>query len=242
VNYIYVDYNGGTGQIGVTTLVTGFNCMDKCIIYKVVRDGNTLYYQYAGENNVDANRKDRRRMYETDPLKRGKNTAKPSSTGTRNLAVTDGIFWYGYSRYTTPTIDTSATDDFQLVYDNGAGFTYSSETQINNTQYNSAGTLTAMTGNKWRCDEIWMMVNTPSMLYVVLGTAEYNSQALAEQAPLQSSVPLELEHLGARIGRVIIQKSAAVMYVYPTAEDVFVPSAANDGLSQAQVLTRTLGS
>lgn len=221
-NYIFIDYNGGTPQVGVTTSVTGFNCMDKCIIYKLVRQGTVLQWLFAGENNVDANRKLRRKFYETQSILRGTATAVASATG-RYVLVTEGIFWFALTRITTAAIDTSGADTFVQVYDTGGGtFSKTSQTQINNSQYNTGGALAAMTGNKYRADDIYMLLDTPEVLYVVIGTAQYNSYTNALTSPKIAAIPLELRHLGIRIARSVILNGATSAVINEISTDEMV--------------------
>jgi len=63
-NYVYADYNGGTPQYVATTDILYFNCLDKCLAHTIGREGNTLYVIDGRAMNVDANRKDRRRLLE----------------------------------------------------------------------------------------------------------------------------------------------------------------------------------
>jgi hypothetical protein len=108
----------------------------------------------------------------------------------------------------TPAFDTSASDTFTLVYNNGSTWTRTTgQTQINNTQYNVSGTLTTMANNKFRVDYIYVLINNPSKLYVVLGNTEYSNILDARLSVIPTVLPVELQRLGVLVGRSIIEKS-----------------------------------
>ena len=44
-----------------------------------------------------------------------------SESGTRNIAITSGVFYSGLSRAIFPAFDSSATDTFSSVYQDGVG-------------------------------------------------------------------------------------------------------------------------
>ena len=41
-NWVYLDYNSGTPQFVVSTSITAFNCLDKCLAYLIYRSGTDL--------------------------------------------------------------------------------------------------------------------------------------------------------------------------------------------------------
>jgi hypothetical protein len=60
---------------------------------------------------------------------------------------------------------------------------------------------------------VYILADNPSKLYTILGNAHYNNLSDARLAPVPASLPTELQYLGARVGRVIIQKNASTMEV-----------------------------
>lgn len=67
-NYLWVNYNNGNPQVETSTTSTDYNCLEKCHLYTIVRDGTELAILDGREQNVDSNRKLRRKNYETDPF------------------------------------------------------------------------------------------------------------------------------------------------------------------------------
>jgi hypothetical protein len=210
-NFLLVNYNGGTPNILVTNNPTDINTTTNSIIYVISRVGNTLDYIALIGQNIDANAKLRRRFLNSEGLTRSQGAVLTSSN--RNLLATAGLFYSGLIEVTTPAFDTSGADTFTQAYINGSWVRTTGLSQINNTQYNLAGILTTLPNNSYRVDYVYLLADNPSKLYVLLGDAHYNNLADARLAPVPSSLPTELQYLGARIGRVIIQKNASTMEV-----------------------------
>ncbi len=205
-NYVLVDYNGGSQTITVTIDPTTINTTTNSLLYVIARVGIVLSYVYAGGQNVDANGKLRRRFLNTEAFTRA-NGANISNLN-RNLTLTAGLFYTGLTPMLTPSFDTSASDPFTLVYNNGSTWTRTTgQTEINNTQYNVSGTLTTMANNKFRVDYIYVLINNPSKLYVVLGSVEYANILDARLSVIPAVLPVELQRLGVLVGRSIIEKS-----------------------------------
>jgi hypothetical protein len=210
-NFLLVNYNGGTPNILVTTNPNDINTTTNSIIYVVSRVGNTLDYIALIGQNVDANAKLRRRFLNSEGLRRSQGAIL--TTSNRNLLVTAGLFYSGLIEVTTPTFDTSGADTFTQAYINGTWVRTAGLSQINNTQYSLAGTLTTLPNNSYRVDYVYILADNPSKLYTILGNAHYNNLSDARLAPVPASLPTELQYLGARVGRVIIQKNASTMEV-----------------------------
>jgi len=209
-NYVYANYNSGTPIISVTTDSTLINTLTTTLIYGVVRQGTNLYYQSFIAQNVDSNGKLRRRFIIMETFSRGQG-AIISGTN-RKIAVTSGSFFSGLTPITTPAFDTNVASTFTYVYFNGTNFTRTTgQTDINNTQYVNAGTLTTMSNNNFRTDFVYLLIDNPTQLWVVQGNAEYGNLALAKSAPTPTNLPPELNGLGVIVGRVIIEKSATTL-------------------------------
>jgi lysophospholipase L1-like esterase len=210
-NFLLVNYNGGTPNILVTTNPNDINTTTNSIIYVVSRVANTLDYIALIGQNVDANAKLRRRFLNSEGLTRSQGAIL--TTSNRNLLVTVGLFYSGLIEVTTPAFDTSGADTFTQAYINGTWVRTAGLSQINNTQYSLAGTLTTLPNNSYRVDYVYILADNPSKLYTILGDAHYNNLSDARLSPVPASLPTELQYLGARVGRVIIQKNASTMEV-----------------------------
>jgi len=209
-NYIYANYNSGTPIISVTTDSTIINTLTTTLIYGVVRQGTNLYYQSFISQNVDSNGKLRRRFIIMETFSRGQGAV--ISATNRKIALTAGSFFSGLTPITTPAFDTNVASTFTYVYFNGTNFTRTTgQTDINNSQYINAGTLTTMSNNHFRTDFVYLLIDNPTQLWVVQGNSEYGNLASAKLAPTPTNLPPELNGLGVIVGRVIIEKSATTL-------------------------------
>lgn len=211
INYIYVRYHGGSPDVQNSTSEADFNCMDSCILYTAVRDGNKISYVNAMRQNVDANRKHRRMLLECEDLRRMKGGSVLSGhTGTRNIAVSAGGFYYGLVRLTHNAFDTSGADTFTSVYSNGAGgWTYvPGQTEVDNVGYDDgSGTLASLTGLRYGVHWVYLVMNSPSEIVVQYGTSNYLNLSSAQEATVPAAPPL-VNGLGVLLGRLIVRHNA----------------------------------
>jgi len=239
LNYVYVNYNAGTPIVQVGTSVNDFNCLDKCILYTVAREGTILYWVDARNQNVDFNRKHRRMLLECEGFRHVHGGCALSATGTRNIAVSAGSFYYGLAKITHVAFDTSGTDTFIYYYRDGVGgwTKQTAQTQINNTQYdNGTGALATLANNKFGVHWVYLILDNPTVLAVQYGQVEYANLADAKVAAVPTAPPT-LQGTGVLVGRIIIEKSAAAFSdVGSSFTEIFVSSAAtlHNGLSGLQ--------
>ena len=221
-NYVCVDYNVGTPQIIVTQTLAGFNCMDICLLHTVVREGNTLRYVDATQQNVDANRKHRRMLLETEGLRRMRGGSVLSGVAAaRTIRVSAGGFYYGLAQVLHDAFDTSGASTFTTVYANGSGgWTYTpAQTQIDNTKYDDgSGTLANLTGTRYGVHWVYLALGTPCELVVQYGTGNYSGMNGALEAVVPTPPPL-LQSLGVLLGRIIIRHNATELAAVDTAFD-----------------------
>jgi len=214
-NYVIVQYNAGSPNIVVVTDTNLITTTNNTLIYVVARYGTTVNYLYAGEQNVDSNGKLRRRFLNVEPIKRAAGAVIGFTN--RTINTTDGLFYGGLTPYTTPLLGATFTN----AYNNGSVWTrQTAQTQVNNTQYNLNGVLTAMTNGRFRTDFVYIMVNNPSVLYTVMGTSQTNSLANARLVTMPSSLPVELQRLGVLVGRLIIGTNNAAITEVSSAYEI----------------------
>lgn len=219
INYVYVNYNAGTPVVQVGTSVNDFNCLDKCILYTVTREGTILYWIDARTQNVDFNRKHRRMLLECEGFRHVIGGCALSATGTLNFAITAGAFYYGLAKITHSTFDTSVADTFIYYYRDGVGgwSKTTGNTQINNTQYDDGtGVLGTLGNNKFGVHWIYIILDNPTVLAVQFGQDSYATIADAEAA-LVPTAPPAIQGCGVLIGQIIIEKSAAAFSVVASA-------------------------
>lgn len=218
LNYIYIEYNAGTPQFVVTTTErTDYNTnVDLGTVY---RYGTDLHITNQKQILVgDHGSLMVRRAIETNTFARVSGEIT-SETGTRNIAITTGVFWEGLTRFTIASVDTSAAGTFSYYYSDGAsGFTeVTAQTQIDNTQYDDgSGTLAALGTNKYGVH--WVYRGVDGDTYCLYGLGSYSvSQAVDVGSP--ASVPPHFEGHAMLIAKIIIQKSASTFYDLSTPFD-----------------------
>ncbi len=132
-----------------------------------------------------------------------------SESGTRNVAISAGGFYYGLNSYNTPAFDSSGTDTFIYLYRDGAGgwTKVTGQTQIDNTHYDDgSGTLATLNPNRYGVHWVYMLED--STVYVVYGRGNYTlAQAKAAEAP--SDVPDYITEIGLLVAKIIIKKGAS---------------------------------
>lgn len=222
-NYIYLDYNSGSPQFNVGTSIGSFNCLDKCLAYVVTREGTSLNIVNASQQNVDGNRKERRRLLETQGFQHATGGSTLGASGTRNISVTSGAFYYGLDRLDHGAFDTSGASAFVYYYRNGGGgwTKTTGNTQINNTQYDDGdGTLGTLSNNRYGVFWVYLVNGTTASLAVQYGQGDYNTLAAARASTVPTAPPA-LQGVGALLGRIIIQKNATT---FAATESAFTAS------------------
>ena len=235
-NYIYLDYNGGTPQFAVSTSLSSFNCMDKCIAYLVHRDGNLLHWVDAREQNVDGNRKTRQLFLNFSRFIHSEGGTVLGSSGLA-ITLTAGSFNFMLENLPHPAFDTTVAGTanvnvFNLWYRNGSGGWTSTSNQktVTTTTYdNNTGTPATIGNNKFGVTWFYIINDTPSELHAVMGQAEYPNLASAVIASPPSSTPSIIGSLGSLVGFVVYEKSAVTFSnVLSAFTNVFVASSPTD--------------
>jgi len=207
INYVYIDENSGNPIItNSTTPVNGFS---EIFIYIIVRNGNTLYIRDFRNQAVDMQHNYYEKSVTTKGYEHVKTGTKTTETGTRNLSVTAGFFFYGSRRISHPSFDTSGADTFTYVYQNGAGGwnRVSSQTQIDNQNYDNSGVLTAVGAGNYGVHWGFLVFDTTPFLSVLYGQAVYSNLSDAQIAKLPTTLPPEFDNVsvGTLIFKIIVQ-------------------------------------
>jgi len=228
LNYVYIEYNGGTPQAVATTSERTDH--DTNILLGTVHSDGTLHI--TKNTKIDLPNyvsHTIRRLSNLEPFSR-QSGGVISETGTRNIAVTAGTWWEGINQFTTAAIDTSVAGSFIYYYQDGAGgFTeVASQTQINNTQYDDgSGTLAKLTSNRYGVH--WVYIEQDGDLSVVYGRGDYViGEAQDAQPPANLPATFGGNH-GRLIGKIIIREGTAVFTSTESAFDVvFTPALVTD--------------
>lgn len=234
-NYVYLDYAAGALLFVASTSPSAFNCLDKCVAYIVHRSGTTLRWIDVREQNVDLSTKVRRLFLDFSRfIHKAGGTVLGEPSGLA-LSVSAGSFYCMIEEIEHIAFDTSipGTDNanvFTLAYRDGiGGHTIVAEQKlVSSTLYDDGdGTPGTLGNNKYGVAWVYVINDTPSDLWVVMGQQEYASQADADIAAPPSDVPSIITGLGVLIGYVTFQKSASSFSnVYSAFSAQFSPSQA----------------
>lgn len=224
LNYVYLDYNSGSPVVAASTNVADFNCLNKCILHLVQTAGTDLYYQSVIAQNVDSNRKLRRRFFETELMHRAQGLILSSTLLKPNVSA--GIIYFALTKKDVAAFDTNVADTFTYVYDNAGLWTrVTAQTSIDNLKYSGGAGLVTMTNNKWKCDWLYLIPDSPDTYFIVYGDTQYNSYADASMADPPSSLPPELLGMGLLLGRYVVKKSSTTPYSESAFKTTFNSSA-----------------
>ena len=237
-NYIYASKDGSPNYTPTTTS-TVLGISNKALVYTIAREGTKLYVLDGRLMNVDPIRKLRARQLETDSLKPVLGGSIIGESGTRNLTVTAGAFYYGLQKVSHKSFDTSTTDTFTYCYRNGSGgWTYvPSSTQITNISYDDGtGTLHTANNNNYVVSYVYMMNDSPSSLLFQYGQQNYSNLANA-QASLVPAPPTIVAGVGALLGRIIVSKNSTTFADISSAfSSTFNPATASNHENLAGLL------
>lgn len=206
-NYIYVEYNAGSPRIIATTSIrTDYNTNFR--IGNVYRNGTTLHINQTDKMAVSDHAGKMIRFNQEVMPYAHVSGASISETGTRNFALTAGSFWMGLVKFSTASFDSAVASTFTYYYRAVSGWTaVTSQTQINNTQYdNGTGTLATLSNNKYGVH--WVYLSADNHVYVVYGQGDY-TLVQAQDATAPASLPVEITSHGFIAGKIIILKSAS---------------------------------
>lgn len=228
-NYIYVEYNAGAPQVVATTTErTDYNT--NFLIGEVYRTGTSLHINpYVKIGVSDHASKMIRFNKEVMPYAHVSG-GQISETGTRNLGITAGAFWEGLSKFTTGAFDSSGADRFTYYYYNGAAWVaVTSQSQIDNLQYNNIATgLATLTANRYGVHWVYIGAEATADVYVIYGQGNY-TLAQAQDAMPPGTVPEIISSHGFLIGKIIIQKSASTFTQIESTYDMgFTPAIATE--------------
>lgn len=205
-NYAYVDYNNHSPVYGVSTSEDAVDWYTKILVATLYREGTAVYPTPSGLNGERAMDKVIRRLVELSPF-----GVKPGGmalgvvAGTRYVTLTPAIGWFVLSRenYVNFNSQTSGhvLEEWYLV---GGVWTKSIVTQINNTEYATAGVKAAMGPNKFSTRYLWRSATPDETEVMYILGEQYNTVELARAEPIPSLLPAKIQSHGILVGRMII--------------------------------------
>lgn len=229
VNYIIIDYNAGAPVITATTDSTAFNCQNICHLYRIAREGTDLHIVDSRQQNVDFNRSARVRMHKVELYAPSAGSTPIVASGMA-LQVGAGEFWYAYNPISTPAFDTTIAgvanvNVFRKYHYNGAAWVKADSQKTLVSEYNNAGTLTALPTNRYGIAWVYMIVASEAHLAVVVDSLNTSSLSVAETTLAPTTLPPALSGTGVLIGRCIVRQGA----ITPLVESAFVKQFAGSG-------------
>jgi len=205
INYILINYNAGSPTVtsSVTDTSNGYNIIKHSCVF---REGTTLDILRCGHRVEDlGHRVDLHHTLES-PL-HFVSGGTVTATGTRNIAISAGLMYYGLNDLTSDAIDTSVADTFEYYYYNGSAWVESSQTQIDNLQYNDTSSGLATLSNS-QYGVHWVYKGSNGSTYVLYGQGSYTLSEAQTLSP-PSTLPVHVLNFGSIRAKIIIAKSAS---------------------------------
>jgi len=206
LNNIFVDYNGG--NIRIVAIAGPDFTANKVIIGQVYRSGTTLTINQWTRLKLDNSFVGIINRFQTVNPFQHESGAAISATGTRNFAISDGVFWEGIDRLSYSAKNTATGDTFTYWYRSNPTTWVSvpGQTQINNAQYNNPNTGLANLSNK-AFGTHWIYLSSDGGLNVVYGIT--NTSLVNSQASQPPPNPPNTLLTAVLLGRIIIERNTA---------------------------------
>jgi hypothetical protein len=211
-NIIFLDYNGGSPIIDVTTnLNLIFEDNTKVGIYSVNRLGNNIYVVDYRSYNVDYIRANSFKDFNKYGIEHASGSSI-ADLGSLQFSVTEGLYYVASLDNETADIDTSAGGTFEYVYqDGGGGWTrVTGQSTIDNANYDDgSGTLASVTAGYYTSTFLYVILDATATTYkAVYDTSEHAtlSDAQAEGSPASLPSDLNGSSNAVFIGKIITQQ------------------------------------
>jgi len=207
VNWIMLDYNGGSPTISATVNRGDLNCRDNCMLAQITRFGNNLNIIDHRFHNIDFNRASRVKMFKTEGFIRSLTGTTIGGTGNRYITMTEGEVYEAATSIAVSSFDSSGSDTFTTWYRDGVGgwTSNTSITQIDNANYDDgSGTLAAVAGARYGVHWVFLVPGTNgSSIHVLYGTGNYTASEYPD-AEAPSELPPVLNGSSVLIAKIVI--------------------------------------
>ena len=161
-----------------------------------------------------------------------------SGDANRDVTLSAGSLWWGRTEYSISALDTSGADTFATYSAGGSEDAVAS--QWPNEQYDSAGTLTTMTNNRWA--NLFFFLEPDDHTVMIYGRAQFLSEALADEEDVPStSLPSRVSETSVLVARFTFQKSANTATISSAFEDIFANASASDHTTLANIAWTSSG-
>ena len=198
----YVFYNSTSGDVEAATSAPGDAGI---MLATVVTDGSGIRYLHK-TRTLTYGLIAQLTAYLESTRKRALKSGMAVSQGTsvRKFDVGSGSYYINMD-----VISYAGASDatFSAFYDTNGAEEVASQTQLNITQYDSAGTLTAMSSGYFRSDTV--IVTGDGRVNVVFGTAEFATSALALEES-SAPTPTFMEPTSFPVAKIIVQEGTGI--------------------------------
>lgn len=220
-NYIYYDGAGLTGIVASTSVPGSANV----VLAAVVTDGSGIRFIHQ-INSPIAHHDSILHDYLVSTRKFAINSGLVVSqgTGATKLDIGSGSYYRALSLISYAGSGGDAT--WSYFYGTNGATEVASVTDLNTTQYDNAGTLTAMTGGFFRPDTV--LLTSDGRISVVYGTAEYSTQTAAEAAGL-GLTPTFMEESALTLALVIVEQGVGIASILDARPDPGAPGGLGSG-------------
>ena len=216
MNYIYIDYNGGTPVVVATATRANIEINRHCVIGRCYKDGTggsaVLTILSAAVHASNLARTEHERLVDVYGFQHASGAAV-SETGTLNFAVTAGRWYLGHNLVTTDAADTNAADTFIYTHYGAASWIEdnAAATVFDYTHYNQgADALGTLTVNRYGVH--WVYILQDSELYVIYGAGDYTLTD-ADDAQPPTSIPSIVDGMGELLAKVIIKQDGTLISI-----------------------------
>ena len=207
VNYVYVDYNGGTPIVTSETNYQNINQTTQFAIGTIFKRDNDLFFSDIGLEISNFPRKVQRRIQESFGYQRTSGLLT-AHIGVRNVYVTAGVLWYQLNRIDINAFNSSTGDEFTVYYRHPTtGWTFTTGvTQISNTEYDNNDVAPATLGNNnygvW-----WVYITPNGEVTILMGQGNYNQLSQAQSATIPVGLPPIIKYYSLFLAKIIIKKN-----------------------------------
>ena len=206
-SFIYIEYSAGSAVYGITEDQTSINVSNKIPIYTIWVNGTNVSEILSWENQGQglAEKLFKRSVF-VDRFTHERGLAITVSS--LNVSLTSGYVWYGDNRVSIDSFD-STVDTMNFYYYDGVSWVNSGATSdLNNTQYNPPGGLTALNNNYFNVNYIYKSIANGDVIYL-LGNSQYNKFGEALSDTIPSNIPDIIKYHYILVARVIYKKDDA---------------------------------
>jgi len=207
VNYVCVDYNGGSPVISTSTSLPSDHST-KIMLGLVYRDGTSLHIVTAGQTTSNFASKVTWKDIEVNGKLQRASGLVISESGERYIHITAGVIYAGFTKVNIDAFDSqNAADSLTAYYRNNSGgwVKVTGVHQLDNQYYDDGGgSLASLNNNYKTCRYIYVDAN--GSVFMVYGQNQYATLggAIEESAP--SSLPNVVSGVCTLVGKIIVKE------------------------------------